>query len=204
MDSAIANRVCIAATAFLFCSPLGLIAREKEKPLLSVHQVINSGFAGGTQKRFLEVSQNGRVSLKKTFTAFPSGRKTGDKGSEAILNAAELQSLRDFLKSRTVRDLQGSYADDGLTFDYHASMEIEMTPDGKTKRIALPSLDFGGAHNSKIYPVPIHDLVCKIYGLEERVGIPYGHAVTIDPDGHKYDDTWCDAASLDLAPKPAP
>jgi hypothetical protein len=204
MDSATAKRVCIAATAFLFCSSLGLRAREKEKPLLRVHEVISNGFAGGTQKRFLEVFQSGRISLKKSFTALLSGRKTNGKGATAILSSEELEALRESLNSPTISNLQDSYADDEFTFDYHGSMEIEMTPDGKTKRIALPDLSFGAAHNSKIYPVSIHDLVCKIYGLEQRVGIPYGRTVAIDPDGHKYDDTWCDAASLDLIPKSAP
>jgi hypothetical protein len=194
MDNTTARRICIAATAFLFCLSLGPIAKDKEKPLLKVHESINSMFAIQTQHRSLEVSQDGRISLKRTF----------GKRSKAILSAEELQALRSFLNSSTVWDLQDSYPNHELTLDYHASMEIEMTPDGKTKRIALPGLNSGGTHNSKIYPVPIHDLVCKIYGLEERVGIRYGRTVTIDPDGHKYDDTWCDAASLDLIPKPAP
>lgn len=79
-----------------------------------------------------------------------------------------------------------------------------MTVHGRTKRIALPHLNFGGAYNSKIYPVPIHDLTCKIYGLKVRAGIPYGRTVSIDSEGHKSDDTWCDAGSLELIPKPAP
>jgi hypothetical protein len=112
--------------------------------------------------------------------------------------------LRDFLKSGAIRDLQDSYVNHELLLDYNASMEIEMTVNEKTKRIALHGLSLGGTHNSKIYPVPIHDLVCKIYGLEKRVGITYGPTVQIDPDGHESDDTWCDAGSLDLIPKPAP
>ena len=192
MDSATAKRACIAAAVLLFCSFPGLMAREKEKPLLRVREVIFSW--GGTRKRLLEISQNGTISLKMTSR----------KGSKAILSAAELQALRSFLNSGSVQDLQDSYVSVAITLDYHASMEIEMTPDGKTKRIALPGQIFRGAHNSKIYPVPLHDLVCKIYGLEQRVGIPYGPTVRIDSDGHKSDDTWCDAASLELIPKPAP
>jgi hypothetical protein len=187
MDSATRKRVCIVAAVLPFCTLLGLLAREKEKPLLRVREVIFSW--GQTRKRLLEISQNGGISLRKR---------------KVILSTAELQALRDFLNSGAVRDLHDSYADFEITTDYSASMEIEMTPDEKTKRIVLSHLDFAGAHNSKIYPVPIHDLVCKIYGLEERVGIPYGRAVRIDLDGHKSDDTWCDRASLDLIPKPAP
>ena len=157
-------------------------------------------FASGTQGRFLKVSQNGSISLSETLNSFPSGYRA----AKAVLSAAELQALRDFLNSGDIRGLQDSYGNYELVLDYHASMEIEMTANEKTKRIALPGLSFGGTHNSKIYPVPIHDLVCKIYGLEKRVGIPYEPTVRIDPDGHKSDDTWCDADSLDLIPKTAP
>jgi hypothetical protein len=157
-------------------------------------------FQSGTEGRFLKVSQNGSISVRETINSFPSGRRA----AKAALGAAELQALRDFLNSGDIRGLQDSYGDYELVLDYHASMEIEMAANEKTKRIALHGLSFGGTHNSKIYPVPIHDLVCKIYGLEIRVGIPYRPTVQIDPDGHKSDDTWCDAGSLDLIPKTAP
>src|SRR5260370_25818086 len=131
MDSATDKRACIAAAAFLFCLSLGLTARE-QKPLLKVHESINSAFAIGTQHRSLQVSQDGRISLKWNI----------GRGSKAILSAAELQALRSFLNSGRVQYLQDSYADRTFFLDYHGSMEIEMTPDGKTKRIALPDLSF--------------------------------------------------------------
>jgi hypothetical protein len=202
------NRVCIAAAtaALLFCSMLGLMAKGNEKPLLRVHESITSGFAMGTRDRFLEVSQNGQISLRKTFTALFSGKRTNEDGSKAMLNAAELLALRNFIDSKAVRELQAAYNDHNLSLssDYHGSMQIEMTPSEETKRIVLPSLGFDGEENSKIYPVPIHDLVCKIYGLEVRVGIPYSRTVRLDANRHESDATWCDAASLDLIPKAAP
>lgn len=82
MDSATAKRVFIAAAALSLCSSLGLRAREKEKPLLRVHEVIFS--FGRNQKRSLEVSQNGGISLKGT-----------SKARKAMLSAAELEALRD-------------------------------------------------------------------------------------------------------------
>ena len=48
------------------------------------------------------------------------------------------------------------------------------------------------------------DLVCKIYGLEERGASPPGVPLELTRDGHKYNDAWCDAASLDLVAKPYP
>jgi hypothetical protein len=197
VDRAIANLACVAALALLFGSPSKLLAKEKERPLLRVHQSIFS--FGWTQNRVLGVTQDGRISLKNKPSVLFSGRKT-----KAKLNAVELQALRNFLARATIQDLRDVYFDDGMTLDYSASMEIEMTVMEKPKRIVLPHLGFAGEHNSKIYPAPLHDLVCKIYGLEERLGIRYGHAVAVDRDGRKLDDTWCDSASLELIPKPAP
>jgi hypothetical protein len=198
--------IAASTTALLFCKMLGQMEGGEVKPLLAVHESIASGFSEGTTDRFLQVSQLGEISLRTTFTALISGKKTSQSGLKATVNAAELLALRNFLNSAAVRNLQDSYNDHDLTLssDYHASMEIEMTPIEKTKRIALPSLSPGGEVNSKIYPAPIHDLVCKIYGLEVRVGIPYGRTTRTDANRHESDVTWCDGASLDLIPKSAP
>lgn len=184
--------MCIGAAALSFCPFFELKASSKEKSLLKVYESIPGCFGQiGTHKHhFVEVTQSGRISLKK--------------GTKAMLNGAELQALQNFLDSGPVRDLQDFYHDFGFSWDCGAhSMEIEMTVRGKTKRIIL-KWSGPGPPRSKNYPIPLRDLVCKIYGLEERVGIPYGRAVRIEADGHKsFDpDTWCDAASLDLVPNP--
>jgi hypothetical protein len=83
-------------------------------------------------------------------------------------------------------------------------MTIEVNILKKSKSIALPHLESAGAHNSTIYPTPLRDLVCKIYGLEQRLGIPYGKTVMVDTGGRKFDDTLCDSQSLELIPKPVP
>lgn len=168
--------MCIAAAALSFCAFFELKASGKEKPLLKVHESIKGGWVLYTEHRSLEVTQSGRVSLK--------GR------TKVMLSAAELQALRNFLDSQPVKDLHDSYFDRELCLDCGAhSMEIEMNVHAEAKRI---SLNWRMAPHFKDHPAPLHDLVCKIYGLEKRVG-----AVRIDPDG-------CDAASLDLVPKPEP
>lgn len=178
---------CVAVAAFYFCSLPGAMAKHRT-PLLRAHQVIFS--FGRTEKRTLEVSQNGNVSLR---TRFSSAKK-------ATLSAAELQGLRDFLDAGTIQSLQDSYVNRQSVLDYNSSMEIEMTPSGKTKRIALHGLFLGRTGNSQ-FPIPIHDLVCRIYGLEQRLGVRYGSTIKIDQEGHKSDDTWCNAESLEVIPK---
>ena len=201
MQGAISKLACIGAVMLLFESFPALIATEKEKTLLRVCESIIS--FGRTQDRVLEVDPNGRVSLTVKYGDIFS-RSSEKKKSEAVLNPAELQALRDFMAGGAIQGLQGSYFDNTLTTDYAASMEIEIKVLEKHKRIVLPHLDFSGEHNSKIYPAPIHDLVCKVYGLEERVGIHYGHAVSVDLNKRKHDDTWCNSASLQLIPTPTP
>ena len=111
---------------------------------------------------------------------FSRGSET--KKSEAVLNVAQLQALRDFLAGRAIQGLQDSYFDNTLTTDYASSMEIEINVLKEPKRIVLPHLHLAGEHNSKIYPSPVHDQVCKVYGLEERVGIHYAQVVSVDPN----------------------
>lgn len=189
MDTATTKMTCIAAVTLAFCSFIELKASGKEKPLLRVHESIKGGwYFFLTEHHSLEVTQSGRVSLKK--------------GTKVMLSSAELQALRNFLDSGPVRNLQDSYYAFGMCRDCGAhSMKIEITVGGETKRV---SLIWRGELRSKNYPVSLHDLVCKVYGLEERVGIPYRRTVRVDPDGHKsFDpDTWCDAASVGLVPNP--
>jgi hypothetical protein len=189
MQGATSKFACIAAVALLFEVFPVLMAVEKEKALLRVHEKIFS--FGWTRDRVLEVSPSGRISLRK------------NKKAEAMLSAAELRALRDLLASGAIQDLRSSYPDETLTLDYNASMEIEINVLGKSKRIAFPHLGFSGEDNSRIYPAPVQDLVCKIYGLEERVGIHYGQAVSVAPDRSEHDDTWCTSASLQLIAPPA-
>src|SRR5271167_1704988 len=108
---------CIAhaTAALLFCTMLGLMAGAKDKPLLAIHESIISGFSGGTIDRFLEVSQNGEISIRTNVTGLFSGKKTNQKGRKATLNAAELLALRNFLDSAAVRDLQDAYNDYDVT-----------------------------------------------------------------------------------------
>ena len=186
MRGATSKLACIGAVVLLCEFFPVLMAVGKEKALLRVHESIFS--FGWTHDRVLEVFPSGRISLK---------HKT------AMLSAAELQALRDFLASGVIQDLRGSYPDDALTIDYSAHMEIDINISEKSKRIAFSHLDFSGEHNSKIYPAPAQDLVCKIYGLEERVGVHYGHAVSVAPNQSEHDDTWCNSASLQLIATPA-
>jgi len=86
------------------------------------------------------------------------------------------------MTGRAIQGLQDSYFDNTLTTDYASSMEIEINVLKEPKRIVLPHLDLSGEHNSKIYPAPVHDLICKGYGLEERVGIHYAQVVSVDPN----------------------
>jgi hypothetical protein len=181
---------CVTAAVFCFCLLPGAMAKHSP-PLLRAHQVIFS--FGITTKRTLEVSQDGRVSLRSSFS----------RAKRATLSPAELQGLRDFLTAGTIQSLQDSYDNWQWVTDYNSSMEIEMTPSGKTKRIALQGLFFGRTDNSQ-FPIPIHDLVCRIYGLEQRLGVRYGSTIKIDQEGHKSDDTWCNAESLEVIPKAAP
>ena len=194
--------VCMTVVALFFDSPTELLAKEREKPLLRVHESIVS--FSRKEDHVLEVKQNGRIDLQvKRGTIFSRG-SLENKKSQAILNANELQILRDLLTGSSVQGLQDSYLDDVLTMDYSASMEIEIHVSERFKRIALPHLGFGGEHNSKIYPTTVHDLVCKIYGLEERAGFPYGHTVSVEADGRKSDDDWCRSVSLRLSPESSP
>ena len=201
MQEATGRLACIGVVMLLFASFPAMMATEKEKTLFCVYESIFS--FGRTENRVLKVDPNGRVSLTVKYgNIFSLGSEK--KKSEAVLNAAELQALRDFIAGEAIQGLQGPYVDNALTTDYAASMEIEIKALKKPKRIVLPHLGFSGEHNSKIYPAPVHDLVCKIYGLEERVGIPYIHAVSVDLAEGEYDDTWCNSASLQLIPTPTP
>jgi hypothetical protein len=196
--------VSLFCCASLFCAFLVLHATEKKRPLLAIHEVINNGFAGGSKERFLDVSQDGRIALRETFKPyFPKmGKGTTRRSPEVILSAAELQALREFLNGKAIAELSDAYENIDVVTDYSGSMDIVILASEESKRIALPGLLFGKKRNSEIYPVPIHDLVCKIYGLEQRVGVPYGRATRYDNAGHESDDTWCDERALELVPKP--
>jgi len=202
MRRAIYIAECTAATSILLAAFVQLQAKEKEKPLLKVRQSIVS--FGWTQNRTLEVKQNGRISLEVQHSAPLSGRIIKVQKSDEMLNTAEVPALRDLLAGPAIQDLRDSYSPPGLaiTSDYYASMEIEMTIFEKSKRIVLPDLR-EGAHDSKIYPAPLLDLICKINGLEQRLGVHYGRSVLVDKDGRESDDTLCDSGSLELIPKPA-
>ena len=196
MHRAIVKRICLVVAVVHFSSLPEWVATSKEKPLLRVHEVIFSW--GRTEKSTLEVSANGRISFKGTLVS-------GFRAKKATLSAEEIQALRNFLNSDQVQHLQDFYPDRfTFTLDYHASMEIELTPSTNTKRIALYNLELGESKNSKIYPAAIHDLVCKIYGLKQRTGVRYHPTTRIEPDGTTSDDTWCDSASLELIAKPGP
>ncbi len=197
--------VCLFCCASLFCAFRVLHATEKKRPLLAIHEVINNGFARGTKERFLEVSHAGVVALHETFKPlFPAmGKASSRTAHSATLSAAELQALRDFLNAKDIGELHDAYENTDVVYDYSGSMDIVIFASEKAKYIALPGLMLGKTRNSEIYPVPIHDLVCKIYGLEQRVGVPYGRTTQYDADGHASDDSWCDEAALELAPKPA-
>lgn len=194
MYRAIVKRICLVVAAVHFCSLAEWVATPKEKPLLRVHEKIFSW--GWTRKSNLEVSANGRISLKGTLIS-------GSKVKKATLAAEEIQALRNFLNSEPVQQLQDFYPCHFAT-DYNASTKIELTPSANTKRIALCNLEFAGKQNPKDYPEAIHDLACKIYGLKQRAGVPYRPTTRIEPDGKESDDTWCDSASLELIAKPAP
>ena len=189
----------IAVVALLFEVFPVMMAVEKEKALLRVHESIFS--FGWIEDRVLEVSPSGRISLMPQTGNFLSPGLRKNKKVEAMLSTAELQALRDFLASGAIQDLRGSYPDD-VTFDYSCFMDIEIDVLEKSKRIAFSHLGLSGKHNSRIYPAPAQDLVCKIYGLEERVGIHYGHVFSVAPDGSEHDDTWCTSASLQLIATP--
>lgn len=195
MHRALVKRICLVIVVVHFSSLAEWVATPKEKPLLRVHERIWSW--GRTEKSTLEVSANGRISLKGTVVS-------GFRAKKATLSAEEIQALRNFLNSDQVQHLQDSYNRFTFASDYSASMEIEVTPSANTKRIALYNLKLGEGKNSKIFPAAIHDLVCKIYGLEQRAGVRYRPTTRIEPDGTTSDDTWCDSASLELIAKPAP
>lgn len=143
--------------------------------------------------RVSSLAPNGKVG------SFKGALPSGSKAKKATLAAEELRDLRDFLNSEPVQRLQDSYRGP-LTSDGGSSMEIELTPGEKTKHIALFNLTFAlGTPDSKIYPVAIHDLVCKIYGLKQRAGILYRQAARGGSN-----ETECDEQSLKLITKPAP
>lgn len=98
IDRAVIKIICIAVVSFSFCSFLELKASGKEKPLLKVHESIKGGWVQfRTEHHFLEVTQSGRISLKKR--------------TKVMLSAAELQALRNFLDSAPIKDLYDSYVD---------------------------------------------------------------------------------------------
>lgn len=194
MHRAIVKRICLVVAVAHFSSLPEWVAKPKEKPLLRVHERISSW--GWTRKSTLEVSANGRISLKGTLVS-------GFRTKKATLSPEEIQALRNFLNTEPVQQLKDFYPC-SFTSDGGSSMKIELTPSANTKRIALCNLEFAGKQNSKAYPEAIHDLVCRIYGLKQRAGVRYRPTTRIEPDGKESDDTWCDSVSLELIAKPGP
>lgn len=140
MHGATRRLACIVGVMLLFESFPALMAGEKEKTLFRVYESIFS--FGRTENRVLEVDPNGRISLTVTYGDIFS-RDSETKKSEAVLNAAELQALRDFMAGAAIQDLLGAYLDDSRTTDYAASMKIEINLLKEPKRIVLPNLGLG-------------------------------------------------------------
>jgi len=199
----IARLVLIAAAPILLGAPAP--APVKNRPLLQIkHEIISFGW---TQNRVLLITQSGRISLSVQLTAFLSSETSKRQQPDGMLNPAELEALRNLLASTPVQNLHDSYSpfsSPTITSDLSESMTIEVNILEKQKRILLPGLESVGAHNSTVYPPPLHDLVCRIYGLEQRLGIPYGKTVMVDADGRESDNTLCESQSLELIPKPVP
>jgi hypothetical protein len=179
-------------------------APAKDRPLLRIkHEMISFGWI---ENRTLVVTQSGRISLSVQSSA-PSSETSERQQPEGMLNPAELQALRNLLASTAVQNLHDSYSpfsSPTITSDGDESMTIEWSILDRQKRIVLQSLDWVGAHNSTVYPAPLHDLVCRIYGLEQRLGIPYRRTDMVNADGRKSDDTLCESQSMELIPKPGP
>jgi len=199
----IARLSLIAAVPILFGVPAPVMV--KNRPLLRIkHEIISFGWK---QNRILVVTQSGRVSLSVQRSAPFSAETSEHQQPNGMLHSAELQALRNLLASTPVQKLHDSYSASSsptITSDGGESMTIEVNILEEQKRIVLPDLDSVGAHNSTVYPAPLHDVVCKIYGLEQRLGIPYGKTVMVDTDGRKSDDTLCETHSLELTPSPLP
>jgi hypothetical protein len=169
-----------------------MVAAGNERPLLEVKETVFSGPISITQKRTVVVSQDGTISMK------------GGKPGKASLTGAELQALRDFLNSKAIQGLGDAYRNADPQMDRSGAMQIEITSNEMTKRISLSAVDFGGDYDLNGFPAPVHELVCKVYGLGHRVGIPYGRTVQDGSGGRRADRARCDAASLELIPKSFP
>lgn len=202
MHGATSRIACIVGIMLLLESLPALIAGEKQKTLFRVFESISS--FGQTEDRALEVDPSGRVSLTVKDGDILSDRSEKTK-HEAVLNATELQALHDFLAGGAIQSLQGLYYDNDVTTDYAASMEIEINVLKEPKRVMLPHLVTLGEDDSKIYPAAVHELVCKVYGLEERFGIfTPTQLVSIDRNKREHHYTVCNSASLQLIPTPTP
>lgn len=99
MHRTIVKRICLVVAAVHFSSLAECVATPKEKPLLRVHERIWSW--GRTQNSTLEVSANGRISLKGTVIS-------GFRAKKATLTAEEIQALRNFLNGEPVQQLKDS------------------------------------------------------------------------------------------------
>lgn len=136
MHGATHRLACIVGVMLLFESFPALMAAEKEKTLFRVYESIFR--FGRIENRVLEVDPNGRVLLTVTYGDIFS-RDSETKKSEAVLNAAELQALRDFMAGAAIQDLLGAYLDDSRTTDYAASMKIEINLLKEPNELCFPT-----------------------------------------------------------------